>query len=50
MAWLEHDPASRAQWAWPLLEELQYHCLSGLEAVARLRARPIITEISVSVI
>ena len=44
VAWLEHDPASRAQWAWPLLEELQYHCLSGLEAVARLRARPIITE------
>merc|ERR1712218_754140 len=36
--WMEHDPASRAQWAWPLLEELQYHCLSGLEA------RPIISE------
>ena len=44
VAWLEHDPASRAQWAWPLLEELQYHCLSGLEAVARLRARPLVTE------
>ena len=45
LAWVEYDPSTRAQCLTPLLEEVQYQCLSGVNIVKRVMNNSLIKQV-----